>query len=352
MSKEEELYKKIKKLPINRRNKYLYKVTKILIEGKNYNVKIIDNFFTFSVEQNKIRQFIELYFKILEDVYKKEARASQSIGILIKYMPDTIKFLYSKSNIETMHVEIFFKKMEILLERYGFSKRRIHQEKFKYYVHIGMWEKSFKCFTKWMNEPIDEKFINLGIEEADRAYYYFLIGDRQTGKHIYDSVETGLLIDKNLKIETTPRNLKYQIEGGDLEGAIQKAITIYKMTQKKERYLLLNSELMKIIFLYKESMAFEIWRREYLNYLSTPNEFDKFHFGVGTYLLYRSFIKNKKSSKQTMKMKRVIEEMYKIQEKYDLKNKNTHFKEEIFFWENIYQAIELYQNITLNKEEG
>jgi hypothetical protein len=124
------------------------------------------------------------------------------------------------------------------------------------------------------------------------------------------------------------------------------------MTQKKEKYLLLNSELMKIIFLYKESMAFEIWRREYLNYLSTPNEFDKFHFGVGTYLLYRSFIKNKKSSKQTMKMKRVIEEMYKIQEKYDIKNKNTHFKEEIFFWENIYQAIELYQNITLNKDEG
>jgi hypothetical protein len=349
LRKEEKFYMKIKILPIDKKNRYFYKLTKILIKEENFNVKIIDEFLKYSIEENNIMQFIEIYFKIMDDIYKKEKKTTRGMGLIIKYMPTTFKYLYSKGNIETMHVEILFKKIEILYERYGINTRRIHQEKFKYYVNLGMWEKSFKSFSKWMNTNIDENSFSIGLEEADRAYYYFLIGDRQTGKHIFENVENGILRDRNLRIETIPRNLKYQIEEGNLEGAVQQAITLYKMTQKRERNLHINSELMKIIFLYKETMAFEIWRREYNNYLKTPNDFDRFHFGVVTHLLYKSFINNKKSSKQTMKMKKVVEEMYSIQEMYDTKNKNTHFKEEIFFWENVFQAIETYR---LKQEEG
>jgi hypothetical protein len=88
-----------------------------------------------------------------------------------------------------------------------------------------------------------------------------------------------------------------------------------------------------------------MWRKEHWNFLITENEYDRFQFGVATFLIFRNFTKIRKNSKIMIEMKRIVEEMYKIQVKYDKKNKNNHFIEEIMFWEKIQNGLESQKKI-------
>jgi hypothetical protein len=191
-----------------------------------------------------------------------------------------------------------------------------------------------------MDENRDRASGSDASEEAERAYYYYLIGDNKTGEQIFETIDKGILTEKNLKLETTPRLYRYMLEEGNLDIALDKAFAIYNITKRKERYLSINAEAIKMIYLYNDKIAYDMWKRERWCYLTTENEYDRFQFGVATFLIYRNFSRVRKNSRIMMEMKRIVEEMYKIQNKYDQKNKNTHFIEEIMFWEKIQNGIE------------
>lgn len=296
-------------------------------------------------EYNFIQQFMVYYFITLDQIYDSKENEGEKLSVIIDFTPAMIKYMYASPDMQVIHVEIYFKKLETIYRRYGLSSRRIEQEKFKYYINLGLWEKSFKSFTKWMDEKRDRASGSDASEEADRAYYYYLIGDNGTGEQIFETIDKGILTEKNLKLETTPRLYRYMLEEGKLELALEKAFAIYNLTKRKEKYLAINAEAIKIVYLYNEKIAYDMWRKEHWNFLITENEYDRFQFGVATFLIFRNFTKIRKNSKIMIEMKRIVEEMYKIQVKYDKKNKNNHFIEEIMFWEKIQNGLENQKKI-------
>lgn len=285
-------------------------------------------------EKASIQKAIRHYLECLDIHIEK----GFNVIPLLNLFPFVAKHIDSILDIYQNEISSFFKKMKALFEEHSSSLRCYYQEYYNYLMRIGRWEEGFVTYSKWMVESRSGFSESIGEEEADRAFYYFTVGDYQNGKYVFDTVKKGIESSPGTRAYAYPKAIRYFIELRDWEMIsilIQQGYTFCKNKMDRLEGI---AEIIKPLVILNPKIAFRLWKRHRYDFSNTDNYRAKYSFGISTFLLKKVF--NLDSDENIInKFTENIKEMYDIQSWMDERNGTDSYHEELMYWLEIHQAF-------------
>lgn len=251
-------------------------------------------------------------------------------------------------DIQQKEINDFFEHMRRIYEINSYSLRCFYQEYYNYLMRIGKWEEGFTIYSRWMVEARDDVSQSIAKEEADRAFYYFTVGDYENGKYVFETVKKGVKSSQGTRKYAYPRAAKYYLELKDWEMLSYLIQSGYQFNKDGLDSAEEVAELLKPLAILNPKIAFKLWKKNKYKFNQTENQRAKYAYGVATYLLEKTLSSQIANTKTLKKMNATIQEMYDIQGWMDERNATDAYHEELMYWVQIWDNF----NRALTKENN
>lgn len=331
----EQLYQKSIKLKNTQRTEYLEKLLVICQEndGQFYAYLIRFDLIHEYKKTGQIHRALNLYGENI--VAYLEFRYDSTI-LLAEY-PWMSRHIDSLIDIQQQEINDFFLHMKKIFEISGHTLRSYYQEYYSYLMRVGRWEEGFSIYSRWMVESRDKVSQSIAKEEADRAYYYFTVGDSQNGKYVFETVKKGIGSLPGIRTYSYARAVKYFFELKDWEMTSYLIHRGYDFSKNRIENLEEVAEIIKPLSVLNPKIAIKIWEKHRYHFKLTENARAKFSYGIASYLLDKSLNSYLLGSTKLRKMKVHTKEMYEIQSIMDERNGTEAYHEEIMYWLDIWK---------------
>ncbi|MGF7535391.1 hypothetical protein AAGG74_17205 [Bacillus mexicanus] len=286
-------------------------------------------------DTGSIKKAIKHYLECLEIQSSEEF----NVKPLFNLFPFIAKHIDSILDINLNEINNFFERMQRLFELHSNSLRCYYQEYYNYLMRVGKWEEGFVTYSKWMVESRSGYSESIGEEEADRAFYYFSVGDYQNGKYVFDTVKKGIESSPGTRAYAYPKAIRYFLELRDWEMTNILTQQGYSFCKDKIDRLEGVADILKTLSILNPKKAIKLWKHHRYDFLKTDNSRAKFSFGISAFILNKVFKLYSNDEVIQNKFNENIKEMYDIQSLMDNRNNNEAYQDELMYWVEIQDAL-------------
>lgn len=271
---------------------------------------------------------IQLYMDSIR-IYLENTFDSKNV---INEFPWMARHIESTSSVSVSVIRNFFDSMRIVFKRNGASLRSFYQEYFSYLIRVGEWEEGLSVYTKWVVETRDSFSQSIAKEEADRAIYYFLVGDYENAKYVFQTVEKGVQSPAGTKTYAYPRVVRFFLELREWEMTSYLIQRSFDFSKNKPETIEEIAEILKPLAILNTKIALKVWKQHRYYFAQTDNQRAKFSFGVAAYLITQNMDTTLAGTHTAPKLDKNIKQMYDIQKEMDERNGNNSYHQEIMYW--------------------
>lgn len=328
--KIEDMYLKSTKLKNGEKIKYLNQLIKMCKKERYLDYEYHINFDLMDelVKRGDAITALHLYRENI-DVY---LRSNVSSDKLVEWFPWAAYHVEVDLTCPQEIINDFFSKSKQMFEKSGHCLRSYYQEYYKYLIRIGEWDEAFRQYSKWMLEKRDFAAQSVYKEEADRALYFFTVGDYKNGEWIFDTVRKGIEVSNGVRVYAYARTARYYHEMGKKNQLEHLLRWGYRYSKNKIDRLEETAEFLKIIAIEQPKLALKLWEKHKYHFERTNNDRARFSFGIATYLLSKKLGHLLVGSPTEKRMDRIIEDMFDILEWMDERNQTDAYGMELLYW--------------------